>query len=317
VAKQKFPVHEDFAHYPAFPFPFNGVVTKLLNGFLHVDTFFRQRDVKAKAKKHLVTSSDGAQIPVFQFNPDQPSDGKRPAFIYFHGGAFVLTYASTHVEAMDFYANEVGCSVFMVDYRLAPAHPFPKGFNDCYDTLKWLKDNADSLGVDAEKIVVGGDSAGGALAAGVAQKALDETNKGDEKVEGIVGQLLIYPVIDRSCSTRSAKEYEKAPMFDAVANRNMWKLYLRDCVHTEVPAYASPGDRSDLKGLPKAYVENAEFDPLCDEARVYAERLQEAGVETELVETKGTVHGYDTVPESEITQDSLKRRLDFLKAVFA
>ncbi len=309
--KKEYAVHEDFKHYPAFPFPFNGVVTGLLNRFLHLDTFFRQRKVKAKAARHTVSMDGGASIDIYQFKPDNAGNEPLPAMLYFHGGAFVLTYASTHVEAMDFYANQANCMVFMVDYRLAPANPFPAAFNDCYGALQWVEKNAAQLGVDPQRLVVGGDSAGGTLTAGVAQKALD-----DEQGPVLKGQMLIYPALDSTCSTRTAREYEKAPMFDAVANRKMWEVYLKNVSRSDVPPYAAPIGREDLSGLPQAYVENAEFDPLCDEAADYAQRLEAAGVDVELRETKGTVHGYDTVPESEITQESLQRRIAFLQKSF-
>ncbi len=309
--KNKYAVHPDFSHYPAFPFPFNPLLLGLLNQFLHLDTFFRQRKIKAKAKRHLLASSDGSVFEVLQFNPDNMRSGEKlPAVIYYHGGAFVLTYASTHVEAVNYYAQQAHCAVFLVDYRLAPKDSFPKGFNDCYAALEWLATNANLLGVDANKIAVMGDSAGGGFSASVAQKAHDENNI------KLCGQVLIYPTTDRRCSTPSAITYLDAPMFNGVANKKMWEVYLKDYAGKHIPAYAAPADREDLSGLPPAYIETAEFDPLCDEGLQYAQRLQAAGVSVVLHETRGTVHGYDTVLSSAISQDSLKRRVNFLKSRF-
>lgn len=309
----RYAVHPDFAHYPAFPFPFNRWVLKVLNLFLHADTFFNQRKTKNKARQHTVAASDGTSFKVFQFMPDGDagSGRKLPAILYFHGGAFVLTYASTHVASADFYANWARCAVFMVDYRLAPANPFPAGFNDCYDTLLWMASNADALGIDAGRIAVMGDSAGGALSAGVAQKVLDESGP------ALCAQVLIYPSLDRTCSTETARHYVDAPLFDSVANTRMWQVYLQDCPAGKIPPYASPSDRADLSGLPRAYVETAEFDPLCDEGADYARRLQADGVQVELNQTHGTVHGYDTVLSSAITQAALEARIGFLGKVFS
>jgi acetyl esterase/lipase len=249
---------------------------------------------------------------VFQFDPDAAeANEKLPAILYYHGGAFVLTYASTHVEAVDYYAQQAKCRVFMVDYRLAPQHVFPRSFNDCYAALEWLHRNADELGVQPDKIAVMGDSAGGCFSAAVAQKALDEN-----KIR-LCGQVLIYPSLDWQCNTYSARTYLDAPMFNGVANKKMWQIYLRDYTGLPVPQYASPADRKNLAGLPRAYVETAEFDPLRDEGLTYAERLKTDGVEVTLHETKGTVHGYDTVPESEITKDTFKRRIAFLQSIFS
>lgn len=307
----KYAVHADFAHYPSFPFPFKGWVVALLNQFLHLDTFRQQRHVKRKAIPHQVKSIDGSVFEVLQFNPDHSgSNEKLPAIVYYHGGAFVLTYASTHVGAVNELAQTLRCRVFLVDYRLAPKHLFPKGFEDCYAALEWVHDNANQLGVDPARIAVMGDSAGGGFSATVAQKALDE-----KKVK-LCAQVLIYPVADRTCTTRSAREYLDAPMFNGKANKEMWDMYLKPYTADTVPAYAAANDRANLAGLPKAYVETAEFDPLCDEGANYAKRMKEAGVEVVLHEPKGTVHGYDTVLTSAITQDSLQRRYAFLKSAF-
>lgn len=307
----RYAVHADFAHYPAFPFPFKGWIVALLNQFLHLDTFRQQRHVKRKAVTHQVESSDKSVFEVLQFNPDGVGNNEKlPAIVYYHGGAFVLTYASTHVAAVNDLAQKLKCRVFLVDYRLAPKYLFPKGFEDCYAALAWVHDNAGRLGVDAARIAVMGDSAGGGFSATVAQRAHDE-----KKVK-LCAQVLIYPVADRTCSTRSAQEYLDAPMFNGKANKEMWAMYLKPYATNAIPAYAAANDRSDLAGLPKAYVETAEFDPLCDEGANYARRLGEAGVEVVLHQPKGTVHGYDTVLTSAITQDSLRRRYEFLRTVF-
>jgi acetyl esterase/lipase len=255
--------------------------------------------------------SDGGSIKIYQFYPENRSDEPLPAVVYYHGGAFVLSYASTHVASVQEYANEANCMVFLVDYRLAPKHLFPTGFNDCYESLQWIHDNAEKLGVDPARLAVMGDSAGGAFSAGVAQKTLDEG--GPE----LKGQVLVYPVCDRSCSTKSAIEFHDAPMFNGVANKKMWDMYLQNVPHHPVPPYAAPADREDLSGLPPAYIDNAEFDPLRDEAVDYAHRLEKAGVSVELHQPKGTVHGYDTVTDSRITKDILAKRIDFLKRIFS
>lgn len=312
MAKQsKYAIHSDFAHYPHFPMPFNKYILALLNGGLKLDIFFRQRKLLAKAIKHQIPSADGTLIEVLQFNPDDVKEGEKlPAMIYCHGGGFVLGYASTHLVSMDMYAQRSHCAVFMVDYRLAVKHVFPKAFEDCFSALEWVSRHAAELGIDANRLVVGGDSAGGTLAAAVAQKTADI------KTPMIRGQLLVYPALDKSSSTNSVKEFVDTPLWDGVSNKKMWEVYLRDVGFTQTPAYAAPSDRKDLSGLAPAYVESAEFDPLRDEAEVYAKRLQAAGVQTVFNPTKGTVHGYDTVFESEISKAAMQQRLDFLASVF-
>ncbi len=310
--KSKYAIDPAFAHFPAISIPFNRIAVGLLNRFLHLDTWRQQRHVKAKAQLHEVTTQDGHAMAVWQFRPDDAKpDEVLPAVVYYHGGGFALTYASTHIAAIDYYANTVRCNVFLVDYRLMPWDVFPKGFNDCCDALVWAVKHAARLGVDAARVVVMGDSAGGGLSASVAQWAHD--NKGP----ALAGQLLIYPVIDHTCSFDSAKNFPDTPLWNSVGNKKMWSVYLRDVDANNPPPYASAGTRQDLSGLPQAYVDNAEFDPLRDEGADYARRLKEAGVPTELHEPKGTIHGYDTVLDSPITQDTIARRVAFLKKVFA
>jgi acetyl esterase len=219
---QKYNVHPDYAKFRSFPFPFNGIVTAVLNKILHLDTWIRQRSVMAKATRHWVASQDRSYFPVYEFRPDDAkSDETLPAMVYYHGGAFVLTYAASHVGNMLEYANRARCAVFMVDYRLAPQHLFPKGFDDCYAALEWVAEKADWLHIDANRIAVMGDSAGGCFAAGVAQKAFDE------KQITLRGQGLIYPALDNSCTTFSATEFSDAPIFNGVANKKMWDMSLQ------------------------------------------------------------------------------------------
>jgi acetyl esterase/lipase len=307
----KYTIHPDFAHYPVIPFPFNGAVVSLLNGLIHIDTFFRHRDLLNSAIKHRVSSADSSHFNVYQFTPrDVKPDEKLPAIVYYHGGAFVLTYASTHVVSMDIYAQRVRCRVFMVDYRLAPRYVFPKGFEDCFAALQWVASHAEKLNVDSKRIAIAGDSAGGTFSAGVAQKVKDAG--GPE----ICGQLLIYPALDKSSSTESATTFLDTPLWNGVANKKMWEVYLKNFQEKPAPPYAAPADRADLAGLVPAYVENAEFDPLRDEAEVYAKRLQTAGVKMVFNSTKGTIHGYDTVFDSDISKAAMQQRLNFLKMIF-
>jgi len=309
--KNKYAIHPDFAHYPHFPMPFNPVATGLLNALIKLDIFFRQRKLKAKAIQHQIISADGTLINVLQFNPDHVKPGEKiPAMVYYHGGGFVLGYASTHIVSVDLYAQQAHCAVFMVDYRLAPKYIFPKAFEDCFAALQWVASNAAKLGVNANRIAVGGDSAGGTLAAGVAQKVWDE------KGPAICGQLLVYPALDKNSNTVSATQFVDTPLWDGVSNKKMWEMYLKKVGFTNTPTYAAPSDRKNLSGLVPAYVENAEFDPLRDEAADYAKNLQAAGVKTVFNPTQGTVHGYDTVFESGISKQAMQQRLDFLKSIF-
>jgi len=306
----KYAIHPDFTHFPTFYLSFRPLMVALLNLLIWLDRRLRRFSLLRRARKHRITTADGASLKVLQFTPAAPS-GPLPAVIYLHGGAYVLTYASTHVYAVDHYANEAGCAVFLVDYRLAHRHPFPSGFDDCNAALEWVLNNAGELGVDPGRIAVMGDSAGGGLAAAMAQRASDLQGP------ALRGQVLIYPTLDHRCQTPSATLFTDTPLWNAINNRGMWECYLRGFPGEAPPTYASPGNRENLAGLAPAYIETAEFDPLRDEAIAYAERLQAADVPVELVQTQATVHGFDTVFHSEITRGALKRRCDFLRGIFA
>ncbi|HSC75442.1 MAG TPA: alpha/beta hydrolase [Pseudomonadales bacterium] len=311
----KYNVHPDYAKFRSFPFPFNGIVTALLNKVIYLDVLIRQRHAMAKATKHWVTSKDRSYFPVYEFRPDNAApDQPLPAMVYYHGGAFVLGYAGSHVANVVQYANRAQCAVFMVDYRLAPKHIFPKGFDDCYAALEWVAEKADWLHIDKNRIAVMGDSAGGCFSAGVAQKAFDE------KRITLRGQGLIYPAVDNSCSTFSATQFFDAPIFNGVANKKMWDVYLPGTsasgVINNAQPYATPANRQDLTGLPPAFVETAECDPLRDEGLAYAKRLREAGVSVTEHAPKGTIHGYDMLAKNALTEEAIQRRSDFLKTVF-
>ena len=144
-----------------------------------------------------------------------------PAIVDYHGGAFFLSTMRGHLAYAEHYARGAGCRVFLPEYRLSLDHPFPAALDDAYASLEWVHANAATLGVDRERIVLLGDSAGGALAAGVTQRALDE--RGPK----IRAQVLIYPVTDHETKTGSARGFTDTPGWTSGSNRNMWKLYLR------------------------------------------------------------------------------------------
>jgi acetyl esterase/lipase len=233
-----------------------------------------------------------------------------PVLVYCHGGAFILKHSPQHIENAIRYAQEANCCVLFVDYRLAPKHPFPAGFDDCYATLVWARQNAEKFGFDNQRIAVGGDSAGAAIATGMAQKAAHE-----DKIT-LCGQLLVYPVTDSDCKTPSGTAFADVPPFKNFSRRAMWEAYLGQSPATAVPRYAAPL-HGDLAGLAPAYVETGEYDPLRDEGADYANALTANGVEIDLNQTRGTVHGFDAlVPASKISQDAIARRVQFLRNIF-
>jgi acetyl esterase len=175
--------------------------------------------------------------------------------------------------------------VVAVDYRLAPEHRYPAAPEDCYAALRWVAANAASLGADARRLAVGGDSAGGNLSAVVSQMARD---KGGPAIRF---QLLIYPVTDADFTRRSYVDNAEGYLLTTASMRWFWDHYLPDPGQRAEP-YASPLRAADLSGLPPAWVCTAEFDPLRDEGEAYAKRLQQAGVSTTLTRFDGLIHGF-------------------------
>ncbi|MBV2149113.1 alpha/beta hydrolase [Sphingobium sp. AS12] len=221
----------------------------------------------------------------------------RPVLIYMHGGGFVICNIDTHDAFCRRLAQETGCAVLSVDYRLAPEHPYPAGFNDACDALIWAaSDAAAAEGIDPTRIAVGGDSAGGAFAAALAQWARDT---GGPK---IAHQLMIYPVINNDFTTASYKQNANDYYLTTEAMRWFWRQYLGD-ENAFSDSYAAPGRASDLSGLPPATIVTASFDPLRDEGIDYARRLEAAGVPVEYRDY-AAFHGFAGMEMLKSAQDS-------------
>ena len=306
--KKKYDIHPDFARFPVFTLKFRTPTLWLFNTLNSLLCFFVRRRLRLAVTDHLLPRPDGSVLKVMSMKPENIAK-PAPALVYYHGGAFAIGYASLHLHNCERYANEAGCIVIFVDYRLAPRHPFPAGFDDCFQSLRWVIDNAGNLGIDPGRIAVGGDSAGGALAAGVAQRARDEG------LVKLCAQMLVYPVLDNTCSTYSATMFLDVPLWNARSNRYMWDMYLRPFPGGKAPPYAAPG-LGALRGLPLSYVETAEFDPLRDEGLLYIVKLRQAGVAVEANETKRTVHGYDANAGSDTARQSMLARINFLNEAF-
>jgi acetyl esterase len=232
------------------------------------------------------------------------------ALLFFHGGAFVFgDLESEHPRCLHF-ADQSGCLVVSVDYRLAPEHPFPAAHDDGVTALDWLRRNAQDLNVDGERIAIGGASAGGALAGGVALRARDD--------EGawLRALLLIYPALDDRTTSASIRQYYLHAPWDGERTEKMWPLYLQG-VET-VTSYAAPARAIDLSDLPATYIMTAEEDPLRDEAIAFAQRLLVAGVSVEYHHFASTYHGFDVLaPDAGLSKRALLEQSDFLKRELA
>ena len=211
--------------------------------------------------------------------------GPHPGLVYFHGGGWVLGTLDTHEGACRSLTNAAKCVVVSVDYRLAPENKFPAGLDDCEAAVRWVVANAAELGIDANRIAIGGDSAGGNLAAAVA--LANKANAGPK----LCHQLLVYPVIDARQNTPSYRENAAGYFLSAAAMKWFWGSYLNEAREGDNPL-ASPIRSTDLTGLPPATVITAEFDPLRDEGEAYAEQLAAAGIPVDCRRWDGIIHGF-------------------------
>ncbi|WP_243841510.1 alpha/beta hydrolase [Mycobacterium sp. DL592] len=230
-----------------------------------------------------------------------------PAVIYCHSGAFVLGNLDTDHRQCVELARRSGCTVLSVDYRLAPEHPFPAALDDAMAVLHWAWTQAAGLGLDRDRLAVAGSSAGGALAAGLAQRAA-------EHVVPIVGAVLHQPVLDDR-PTPAKAEFCTTPGFDGPAATLMWRHYLGD--HPPTGA-AVPARNPRLSGAPSTFITCSELDPLRDEALDYARELMRAGVRTDVHLFGATCHGFDSLcPQWSVTEELFDMQAAALRRFFA
>lgn len=222
--------------------------------------------------------------------------GEQPCLVYMHGGAWMQGSPETHWDIAATIAAANRQTVISVDYALAPEHPFPAAVNECRAVVEWAFDNAGALGIDHKRIAVGGDSAGGNLAA--AMPLAFRGTRFDLKA-----QLLVYPAVDFDMSTPSFVENADGPIITTAGMPAVNAMYCPDPEQRHNPL-AAPLHAADHSGLPPAFVAVAEHDPLRDDGRAYAEKLRASGVPCVLDEGEGLIHGYLRA----ITHSSAARR---------
>jgi acetyl esterase len=236
--------------------------------------------------RDLAIPGPAGSIPARLYRP--ASDGALPLLVYFHGGGWVIGSLETHDDVCRDLAAQSGCAVLSIDYRLAPEHRFPAAAEDCYAATRWAAANGAALGIDPARLAVGGDSAGGNLAAVTALMARDQHGP------ALRFQLLIYPVTCGRMDSPSIHENAEGYLLTRDAMVWFWGHYAPAMADRERP-YASPLRAADLRGLPPALVITAEFDPLRDEGEAYAKRLKEAAVPVTLHRYDGQIHGFVTM----------------------
>jgi acetyl esterase/lipase len=248
------------------------------------------------------------RLLVLVLSPTASAGGRRPALLYIHGGGMITGSPKTEASGSGQLARELNAVVVSPDYRLAPEHPYPAALDDCMAALHWMLDNAEELGIHPDRIAVTGSSAGGGLAAAVAQRAHDE---------GIAlrAQALVYPMLDDRTALRDAGGRGRF-MWTPESNRFGWTAYLgREARMSDAPEYSAPARREDLSGLAPAWVGVGDLDLFYDESVDYARRLQAAGVDCELVTVPGMYHGADGLARKNPSMKAFRRGVvDHLRA---
>jgi len=239
-----------------------------------------------------IPGPDGAPDVAVRVYTPRGATGVLPGLLYIHGGGFVVGSVEQEDGTARAIADGANAVVVSVEYRLAPEHPHPAPLEDCYAALTWLAKNTAELGVEPTRLAVGGTSAGGGLAAATALLARDRG--GPE----LCLQYLGIPELDDRLTTPSMTAYSDTPIWHRPNAELSWQAYLGGA---DADGYAAPARMADLSGLPPAYVNVCQFDPLRDEGIEYAQRLAQTGIPTELHLYPGTFHGSSLIADAAVS----------------
>ncbi len=253
---------------------------------------------RLNCKKEKITRKDGSAFRVCIFR-GKKAEGKTVGVLWLHGGGYAI--AGPEMVCLSFprhLINNCNCVVVAPDYTLSTIKPYPAALEDAYLTLEWLKENRERLGIDYEKIAVGGESAGGGLTAALCLYARD---KGD----GCIGfQMPLYPMLDDRVTETSYNN--TAPVWNTKANKAAWRIYLGDSVmNNSAPKYAAPARETDFSHLPPAVSVIGTAEPFYAETKAFFERLGEQGTEAQLREFEGAYHAFDMLaPYAKISREA-------------
>ncbi len=251
-----------------------------------------------QTEEHIVNTKNLVQPDVRVLIYRKPSKQTQAGLLWIHGGGYIL--GSAEDDRARKIAEELDCAVISVDYRLAPEDPFPAGIEDCQAALLWLAESAQDLGIDANRLAIGGASAGAGMAAGLALMNRDQSGP------SLSMQLLLYPMLDNLHDTPSG-HITNNPVWNRQTSLNAWEMYLDGVPGRDASPYAAAIRATDLKGLPPAYICVGAEDLFRDENIEYARKLNEAGVPAELTVYPGLFHGADVF----MPTAKLSKRVDF------
>lgn len=246
----------------------------------------RPQKLKGMRVEPVYIDSDGHRLRLCVYRPLEPAENT-PGLLWIHGGGYALGKPEQDELFIRRFISAVPCTVVAPDYRLSPEAPYPAALDDCCAALCWMRDHAEEYGICADKLMVGGDSAGGGLTAAVTIRARDE------RLAPIAFQMPLYPMLDDRMITESCRDND-APVWNIMSNTSAWKLYLGELSGREdVPAYAAPGRLTDYSGLPPAFTFVGSIEPFRDETIAYMENLRAAGVPVEYKVFDGCYHAFD------------------------
>ncbi len=298
AALKKYPIDKELVKLRNLHLPNNPLVVLIINAYLST--------LPTKINRNLIEYHEwkNGDVTMHMFTPVSAKDKVLPCLYYIHGGGFVFKATDVQYHYEQQYALNCGCRVVGIDYHLMPKHIWPDATNDCIKGYEYLLNNADRLRIDLNRIVVGGDSAGGLLSLegyfAIKQSGLRLPR----------GLMLIYPVVDHTSSTESVRRFTDTPVWDGNANRLFWKQFLRG------QEYVSPLQRATELEIENLFVEVEEFDCLHDEGTLLYEKAKGSISKAVLLDNSGTFHAFDANYDAAISKKALLARCAFLDDCF-
>ncbi|MFF2533788.1 alpha/beta hydrolase [Brevibacillus sp. NPDC058079] len=294
-------LRQTLAQFPGFQLEENLVSSRAM---LKNPPIVKSEDVRTTSR--MIPGAAGEMLAKI-YEPVQRTGSKLPAMLWIHGGGYVMGHPDMDDALCERFVQAANCVVVSVDYRLAPEHPYPAAIHDCYAGLTWMTDEAESLGIDLERVAIAGASGGGGLTAALALMARDKGGP------ALIFQMPLYPMIDNRNRTASSYEIEaENATWNRTNNLAAWSMYLGEgAADSQVFAYAVPSRAENLAGLPPTYTCVGQLDLFRDETIEYVARLAQAGVDVEFHLYPGCYHCFEVfVPEAEVSQRASQSYVD-------
>ena len=283
--------------------PFSLTMTKLMKILCKLMRGKHSKEMQYK--QVYIDRPNGTKLRLCVYTPIEPKENV-PGFLWIHGGGYSIGLPEQDDEYILRFVKASGCVVVSPDYTLSLDKPYPAAMEDCYASLLWLCDNGAEFGMRSDQIFVGGNSAGGGLAAAVSLKARDMVEV------AIAFQMLLYPMLDDR-PTNSSTDND-APVWDSISNEASWRLYLGDLDKGNVPVYAAPGRAEDLSGMPPTCLYVGSIDPFNDETVDYAEKLKKLGIPVHFRVFDGCFHAFERMcPDAKITKEAIDFYMEAFK----